>query len=90
MTFGEIVAEAEREWHAGGMPQLAKQEDVRRMATGGSAGGTSAGKSRSYTGQYLAEILARSERIEAGPAIKLSKARGCRSGSEKRLNEPRD
>ncbi|MGE3395722.1 MAG: ATP-binding cassette domain-containing protein, partial [Sphingomonas sp.] len=34
-----------------------------------------AGEKRSYTGQYLAEILARSERVETGPAIKLSKGR---------------
>jgi excinuclease ABC subunit A len=30
---------------------------------------------RSYTGQYLKDILARSERVEAGPAMELGKAR---------------
>ncbi len=30
---------------------------------------------RSYTGQYLADILTKSERAEAGPAMKLGKAR---------------
>ena len=30
---------------------------------------------RSYTGQYLAGILARSERAESGPAMKLTKPR---------------
>jgi excinuclease ABC subunit A len=30
---------------------------------------------RSYTGQYLKDILAKSERVEAGPAMKLTKAR---------------
>jgi len=30
---------------------------------------------RSYTGQYLKDILARSERVESGPAMKLGKAR---------------
>jgi hypothetical protein len=34
-----------------------------------------AAEKRSYTGRYLAEILARSERVEAGPAIKLAKPR---------------
>ena len=59
---GEIVAEAEQERHAGGMPQPAKQEDVAK-------------EPRSYTGQYLQDILARSERVEAGPAMKLGKAK---------------
>ena len=62
MTFGEIVAEAEQERHAGGMPQPAKQKDV-------------AAEARSYTGQYLKDILARSERVEAAPAMKLGKPR---------------
>jgi len=30
---------------------------------------------RSYTGQYLAEILAKAKRAEAGPAMKLTKGR---------------
>jgi excinuclease ABC subunit A len=34
-----------------------------------------AGEKRSYTGQYLKDILARSERVESGPAMKLGKAR---------------
>jgi len=34
-----------------------------------------AGEKRSYTGQYLKDILARSERVEAAPAMKLGKAR---------------
>ena len=44
------------------MPQPAKQEDVAK-------------EPRSYTGQYLKDILARSERVESGPAMKLGKAR---------------
>ena len=58
MTFGEIVAEAERERHAGGMPQPAKQEDV-----------------------------ARSERVESGPAIKLAKTRTRVSKREREAAE---
>jgi len=50
-------------------------EDVAGVATEGGAGGTSEGKPRSYTGQYLKDILARSERVEAAPAMKLGKAR---------------
>jgi excinuclease ABC subunit A len=46
-----------------------------------------AGEKRSYTGQYLAEILARSERVEAGPAIKLSKARTRVSKREREAAE---
>jgi excinuclease ABC subunit A len=34
-----------------------------------------AGEARSYTGQYLKDILARSERVESGPAMKLGKVR---------------
>jgi excinuclease ABC subunit A len=34
-----------------------------------------AGERRSYTGQYLKDILARSERVEAAPAMKLTKNR---------------
>ena len=42
---------------------------------------------RSYTGQYLAEILARSERVESGPAIKLTKARARVSKREREAAE---
>jgi excinuclease ABC subunit A len=34
-----------------------------------------AGEPRSYTGQYLKDILARSERVESAPAMKLGRAR---------------
>ncbi len=34
-----------------------------------------AGEARSYTGQYLKDILARSERVAAVPAMKLGKAK---------------
>jgi hypothetical protein len=34
-----------------------------------------AGETRSYTGQYLKDILARSGRVEAAPAMKLGKAK---------------
>ena len=37
---------------------------------------------RSYTGQYLAEILAKSERVESGPAIKLTKSRAAKRERE--------
>ena len=46
------------------------------VATEGGAGGTSEGKPRSYTGQYLKDILARSERVESAPGpsvLSLSK-----------------
>jgi excinuclease ABC subunit A len=42
---------------------------------------------RSYTGQYLAEILARSERVESGPAIKLEKTRTRVSKREREAAE---
>jgi hypothetical protein len=74
MTFGEIVAEAEQERHAGGMPQPVKQEDVAR-------------ETRSYTGQYLKDILARSERVEAGPAMKLGRARAKVAKREREVAE---
>jgi hypothetical protein len=45
------------------------------MATEGSGGATSEGKPRTYTGQYLKDILARSERVESASAMKLGKAR---------------
>jgi excinuclease ABC subunit A len=34
-----------------------------------------AGEPRSYTGQYLKDILARSERVESGPAMKLGRGK---------------
>jgi hypothetical protein len=74
MTCGEIVAEAEQERHAGGMPQPAKQEDVAK-------------EKRSYTGQYLAEVLAKSERVESGPAMKLAKPRSRVSKREREAAE---
>ncbi|MGQ0661964.1 excinuclease ABC subunit UvrA [Sphingosinicella sp.] len=46
-----------------------------------------AGEKRSYTGQYLAEILARSERVESGPAIKLAKGRARVSKREREAAE---
>ena len=56
----EIVAEAKRERHAGGMPPSAKQEAV-------------AANERSFTGQYLKETLAKapvSSPAQAGVQVK--------------------
>lgn len=46
-----------------------------------------AGEKRSYTGQYLAEVLAKSERVESGPAMKLTKARSRVSKREREAAE---
>jgi hypothetical protein len=67
--IGEIVAEALRERHAGGMPPSAKQEEV-------------AANARSFTGQYLRETLAkapvRNEPIEP-PKRKSSRSSRAKS-----------
>ena len=42
---------------------------------------------RSYTGQYLADVLAKSERAESGPAIKLGKTRARVSKREREAAE---
>ena len=58
-----IVAEAKREWHAGGMPPSAKQETV-------------AASPRSFTGQYLKPMLERApkpELVDTKPAKKARK-----------------
>jgi excinuclease ABC subunit A len=42
---------------------------------------------KSYTGQYLKEILAKSERIETGPAMKLARPRSRVSKREREAAE---
>jgi hypothetical protein len=42
---------------------------------------------RSYTGQYLKETLARSERVESGPAIKFAKGKTRASKRERETAE---
>jgi len=71
---GEIVAEAERERHAGGMKQPAKPEQVAK-------------EPRSYTGHYLKDVLAKSERAASGPAMKFSKPRSRTSKREREAAE---
>ncbi len=46
-----------------------------------------AGVARSYTGQYLKDILARSERVESGPAMKLGRTRAKAPKREKEAAE---
>ena len=63
--FGEIVAEALRERHAGGMPPSAKQEAV-------------AASERNFMGQYLRESLAKapvSSPAQAGVQVSKAKRR---------------
>ena len=64
----EIVAEALRERHAGGMPLSAKQEAV-------------AGNARSFTGAYLKETLKRSPRAPAQAGAQSKRPRSSRAKS---------